>query len=200
MTLLLAAALFASIVVVWLSRSSFVSTVRESLPAPATQAPRGSAPVQEGVPAAPGGSLAVVAVAVDEIAAATNQLEEALASEARAEVAGALRAAVRRKDLCTPWRDQLVIAVLPGVELGQTAALRLRVQRALSELRIVTHAGEEISIGFRVASACSPVDGTSEADLLEAAEQRLAQERPSAMAPADDANARLCDALPILSN
>jgi GGDEF domain-containing protein len=143
----------------------------------------------------------VVAVAVDELAAAAGQIAEGFAAEARAEVAEALRAAVRRQDICTPWQEHLVIAVLPGVNRQQTPALRLRVQRALSEIRIVTHAGEELPIGFQVASACAPEDGTSEADLLAAAERRLAQHPPApTLAPPTGANAQLLAALPILSN
>jgi GGDEF domain-containing protein len=199
--LLVAAAVLVAGAVIWNAIASRNTNVGTSLPTsanPTIPGPSRAAGIAS-VPVAPS-SLAVVAVAVDQFAAATGQLGDALVSEARAEVAGALRAAVRRQDLCTPWRDHLVIAVLPGVDLDQTAALRQRVRRALSEIRIVTHSGEELSIGFRVASACAPMDGTSEADLLDVAEKRLAQDHPAASVPADATNARLCAALPILSN
>ena len=199
--LLLGAALLVAGVVVRHALAGPGPNVRPSAPEPAIPAPPATRGIAGGGPLpAADGSLAVVVVAVDQIAAATRQLGDAFAAEARAEVAGALRAAVRRQDLCTPWRDQMVIVVLPGVDLAQTAALRQRVQRALSELRIVTHAGEEMSIGFRMASACAPDDGASEAELLEAAEKRLAEARRRAIAPVEDTNARLCAALPILSN
>jgi GGDEF domain-containing protein len=199
--LLLGAVLLVAGMVVRHALASPSSDLRPSPPEPSIPAqPAARRTAESGARSAADGSLAVVAVAVDQMAAATRQLGDAFAAEARAEVAGALRAAVRRQDLCTPWRNQMVIAVLPGVDLSQTAALRQRVQRALSELRIVTHAGDEMSIGFRVASACAPADGTSEADLLDAAEKRLAEGRPRAIAPADDASARLCAALPILTN
>ena len=197
----LAATVFVAGVVLWrivsnlgsAARTSPLGTLRASALAP------GFAPEPDSIPA-PGSALAVVAVALDEIAAAATQLGEGFALDARAEVAQALRAAVRRQDLCTPWRDNLMIAVLPGVDPHQAPALRLRVQRALSEIRIVTHTGEEHGIGFQVVSACAPEDGASEAELMSAAERRLARNRPASASPRTGTHAQLCAALPILSN
>jgi len=146
------------------------------------------------------GSLAVVAVAVDDLAAATRRLGNGFASEARAEIAEALRGALRQQDLCSPWREDLVVAIVPGVDVEQAPSLRLRVQRAISELRLVTHAGEEIRLAFQVASACTPEDGASEADLLAAVERRLAHSRPPRPDSPEGVAARLHAAVPIHSN
>lgn len=200
-SLLLAAAVLVPGAAVWWAVSRLGPTLRPSPPPPALAIPPSDVRVPEPDPLpAPSRSLAVVVVAVDEIARAARQLGEGFESDARAEVAEALRAAVRRRDICTPWRDDRVVAVLPGVDLEQAPGLRWRVQRALSELRIITHAGEEVPLGFRVASACSPQDGASESDLLAAAEAQLARTRPASTSTPGSASSQLCAALPILHN
>ncbi|MGY2067766.1 EAL domain-containing protein [Blastococcus sp. SYSU DS0619] len=130
---------------------------------------------------AAGDAVALVVVAVDDLAAVEDRYGCAAAEELVTATAQRLRARLRRGDLVARWSHDSFVVVLPGLATGSAAreADRVRAELADAARGPALVGGVPVSAGARTGASCFPADADDVTGLLAVAD-RAAGRLPAA--------------------
>jgi diguanylate cyclase (GGDEF)-like protein len=94
-------------------------------------------------------------------------------------VAVALRATIRRYDLCVRYAGDEFVVVLSGCGREEAEQRRLDLQHAVDKLRFEISPGQHLPLAISVGLAVFPQDGAAREELLAAADRRMYTDKTS---------------------
>jgi diguanylate cyclase (GGDEF)-like protein/PAS domain S-box-containing protein len=125
-------------------------------------------------------ALALLFLDLDGFKGVNDRYGHAAGDEVLAEIAGRLRASLRRTDLLARLGGDEFVVVLQGLAAGSAAAEAAQVATALSAAvgRPITLRGGELAVGVSIGLAVHPDDGAEFDDLLHQADVRMYASKP----------------------